>query len=730
MAFKIPESPNIIGGQTVLRQPTKLSGTSVTPDFSTDIKAPTEALANVATAYAQYVGEQNDILLTEVQNQYLRRMSAAVNDIKANNKLGMAADLYPKMKEASDKIAKDLTGVGKDDGRVRIANKEIQQQFYQWVAEQQPTYISNAATYGASEMAKYRDIVNDENDNILTQQIVDADSEITIQNAIQGLMRSAQRRYAGADPRHIASYAAAKVDSAVSARLLKDIPNDPIGVINALRTNKTVVDSLTSESKATLYGEAVKSYEGLAARYLAESIATNGTSGSEGLVDDGVMKHVYATDNKFELDEHKRSIEAKAKELANVYKKESEGIRANALSRTTNRFMTAKTYEEKQQALQQIANVDKQTAEVISNAWMEKEQFVKDLGEVGLAGGVEEIKRRVVENKTEYLLQVLDRKEAEYRSYLQQVEDPPAGSYQRLDGYQNLRAALKSGRVEDVEKFMIRSRMVSHDYVSGLTDADLELIDVNPEIYRRIMEHVDKRKDSLPKYIELSRRQATGEQIALDGALLEGMPAEYIDQLNSQALVMSNFYNRANEVKDVYGIDLKQMIQDEVPEYKNYTISSQNAFFRNVIQSLPKDGSMPGEMQLRALIRDAARTSVVPEEAKLYKVLLDHGYTTLQAKGIDPMLTPKAAREALDEASATSPYDLAFTTVSKANTYSKTSDRTYANDRKKAEEILDDYADELEPAQSNIVELYKDQLIDVVIAGEWSMLATIVMVQQ
>lgn len=743
MAYKIPDSPNIIGGQAVVREPAGLQGTTVTPDFHSDIKAPAEAFAKIAGAYAEHVDSQNRVLMTEVQNHYLKRMSDEVNEIKRTHKLRDAADLYPLMRQASDKIVADLTGAAKDDGQLRIANKQFKEQFVQWVAEQQPTYISNAATYGASEWQKYAQIQGEENDAALAKQILEADSEITIQNAIRGFMQNAQTMNPGSDPRRIAAYAAAKVDSAVSARLLKDIPNDPLGVIALLDSNKTVDESLSSESKKVLYDEAVKSFEGMASKFLAEAIATNGASGSEGLIAPEVMMRVYKTDNEFIIDSKRRAIEAEAKTMADANKKESMGVRANALSRATNAYYLATNDQEREAAAEQLAKIDPATSALVKRTKNQKEQLLVDMATIQKYGREDLLdKRRAAFAVPQLRTRIEERLQPAVDSMRAKRGESSDAVVTPNESY--LRSVSKSiGTKEWSQLSEERLLEINERLPEGYKLTDSELKEITGVSYKglttmmgmsaedvasydRVRKDFDTRKNAIPKYIELSRRQATGEQIALDASVLDGMPPDYIYQLNQQALVMSEFYRRSDEIRNAYGIDLRSKIQTLVPEFKNYSIPSQNAFIRNVIQAIPS-GQMPGDTQLESIIRSAANAAIVPEDSALRGVLLNHG--VLEQQNIDPMLSPREARDALDEAGATSAYDAAFTTVSKARTYKKTTDKSYEKSRGKAESILDDYANVLPPASSWIVENFKEDLIDIVMAGEWVLLSTIVNIQ-
>ena len=72
MAMKIPDAPNVIGTQPVLREIDSINPVSERPNFRVDVSAPVEAVKNVGNAYADYV-EYNTNICSRLWLPYLFR---------------------------------------------------------------------------------------------------------------------------------------------------------------------------------------------------------------------------------------------------------------------------------------------------------------------------------------------------------------------------------------------------------------------------------------------------------------------------------------------------------------------------------------------------------------------------------------------------------------------------------------------------------------------------------
>lgn len=733
MALKIPDSPNIIGGQTVLRQPSSLHGTTVTPDLRVDTSATQDFVAKVGQAVADYRDEKNKVLFTQVQNSYLQQMTNKMDDIFASHTGKDAQDLYPLLKDASTKIANDLMGVGKKDGQVRIANKDIQKQFMQWVAEQQPTYISKAATYGASEWSKYEEEVNSTNEDLLVAQIVNADSDATMQNAINGLMANSQKRF-GLDPRRAAIYAAAKVDSAVSMRIMRDIPTDPIGAMDKLMNNPIAVESLTSETKKTLHDEIIKSYEKLAAQKYAEYQETGGPAGANILISDANLKQLYQTDNDFEIEQHRTEIVSEGIKLAEAHKKETAGAYARQLRSMQSAILYAPSMEEKLLRIQELRQFDPDAADTIESALTDYTAMQNIAGQVRAMdaeyAGIERF-----EEETEKFERQMIQKEI-YKRLQWQAKDSGKAlelkiNTEKLPTKKELLAVNKSLpeeyrlSEEDLGKLTAQSK-VSATQQMLLTDQDAAMFMMYDSYMNQRVS-----QETLNKYIDLSKEIGLNNQFALDATALRGLPSDFQMQLFVQQEVQNKYINLSDKLKNTYGIDLDSKLSNAVTQYNNYSLASQNMMKRNIVSRveafMSKYGA-PSDTQLNSIIAGVVSDSVSPEDAKFQQALAETPRRTLDALNIDANISPAVAREALDEYKMLTPEQQMFRTQT-LKKYSSLSDKTSEKERKWAGTILDNYADKLTTAQKDIIEKYKDQLVPLVLAGEGNLIATIVQIQ-
>ena len=61
MAIKIPDAPNIIGTQPVMREVDSINPKFERPNFNIDVSQPVQAVKDTANAYASYVDYNTNI---------------------------------------------------------------------------------------------------------------------------------------------------------------------------------------------------------------------------------------------------------------------------------------------------------------------------------------------------------------------------------------------------------------------------------------------------------------------------------------------------------------------------------------------------------------------------------------------------------------------------------------------------------------------------------------------
>jgi hypothetical protein len=268
------------------------------------------------------------------------------------------------------------------------------------------------------------------------------------------------------------------------------------------------------------------------------------------------------------------------------------------------------------------------------------------------------------------------------------------------------------------------------EYADRQVGARMLLTPLDEETLRAVDRTVQNRKDSFDRLMDLSSRISQGDQTALDAANYEGLPHDYISQLLDMGQVENELINLSDELKNTYGVDLDSIISKTNAEYKNYSLASQNALKRNVviqIRNSMKYG-VPDSTQLEGIVMRASLASATPVDSAIRQVLLDNEVKVLDALDINPALMPAEAREALDKFKMRSVGDISYTTLSKASTFKKTSDKTVVKEEEKARKILEELADHdsLTTAQKSIIENYEDILVPIVMAGNWAQLATII----
>lgn len=394
MAFKIPESPNIIGGQAVLRQPSNIQGTTVTPDFSVDTRAAQEALGAVSEAAAAYAAEKTSLYLGDFKVKYTQFMTNERDKTFDKYTGENAHDLYENyLRKASDKFIEKTFTPSVDNADKVISNKHLQKQFKQWVDSQQSTYIAQAASHEARELEAWRKSVWDSQDYQAASLIMSAKTDIEIANGIKAFYTTAQDMLPGLDPNYVSQVAAKKADDAVAGWVEQQLIADPVGAFDAMMDKAVISDALTGSTKRDLIEQIQKSYIDKASKEYSYYHYSGGAQGTEPKRED-IIK-VFMTSNEAEIEDIIDNIKRTGRKSSEARAKETAGLITASRTAAANKFRLATSDEERMEAIENLYEVDPQSAIDIQNSYEE------DLYNQAMIVKYSELKDRLPEDVTQ-----------------------------------------------------------------------------------------------------------------------------------------------------------------------------------------------------------------------------------------------------------------------------------------------------------------------------------------
>lgn len=667
MAFKIPESPNIVGGQAVLRQPSGIQGTTVTPDFSVDTRAAQGALASVAEAAALFQEEKNAAFMGDLQVEYHSHMAKVKQQVFDNNKGKKAQDLYKNyIKKASDKFYADAIGAPKNDGKVRIANKGLQKRFKNWVDGQQSTYIAQAASYEAQQLEAWRKSVWDAQDSQAATLISSANSDIELQNGIDAIYANTHDMLRGMDERYISQVAATKIDDAMSGFVTQHIVDTPEFAYALMTNNEIVSDALTTTSKRSLLESIRESYEEKAINDYSNYLYSNGKEGS--LPDKAVLASIFGITEQEELNSKIDGIRGKARKRSDARAQEVAGVNTAIVTAATNKFRLARSDEERDAALKELSQVQPKAAEAMQNA------YETSLYNESLTTMFEGFNKRanIPSGVTPEQIQAVGEFFGLNEKQVQVMQDYADMSNERFnhaEEYTDLMAGISNGTV------------VGYDPVTmGTLPPDMQMALINSLATQG-------------EYRELSRQLKEVHGVDLDSKLKD-IDANY-SKLDPSA---------ANA--------LKRNIIEEINKWKN------------------KNKDIPQGDTLNSIILKAQQTALSTEASALQGALQEEYTTLFDALDIDPVEYPEEARKALEKRNLLPLSDIAASTLGRIDTkksyYGKVSDKTYEKIQGKAKKVLESFSDKLSLKQKMWVEQNEDRLLPFILGGDYKTVVALV----
>ena len=368
MAVKIPDAPNIIGSEPVLRSPEQVNGATATPYFKVDNTPALEATNAIGTLLANVNQQRVDTYMTQASLWWTEMMNKKMREVQDKYKGASAMDLYVReIKPYAKQLNDQLFGAPKDDGLVRISNPQLQTAFKKWSDNQMRNYNAQIGHYEGQELARYNESTFDAREQQISEGLMYATTPEEIVGYSQSMLDLNRIRYRGYNPDRIAQLAAAKTDAAVTANVKARITND-VETGYSYFMDPQVQAALSNKSKAELrlaLREAlVKQGEARGGEGLASGDETKVNHYSS----DMMIRNIYGIDDPEEIRAVQMEIRGKAQDRADGLLEKAAGTQAQIANGLGVELANAQTEEEFNTVLEKINEFDPTWAEALDAA--------------------------------------------------------------------------------------------------------------------------------------------------------------------------------------------------------------------------------------------------------------------------------------------------------------------------------------------------------------------------
>lgn len=727
MAIKIPDAPEIIGSEPVLRQGANLRGVSNIPNFQIDTSAQRQMLKDIGEAWALYEEDQNATYLTAWKSDFVQFASATATDIENRNKGRQATDLYDrKFKGAIDKWVEDRLGPDKGDGNLRIANDGLKQRALNWVDSQKVSWINHFADYEANERKKYRTTVFDANDQANANLVQNARTDEEIGNAIDGMFRTAKLQYQGMDDRYIANVAGKKADEAVAAYVRSIIPTDPWGA--SLRVQNTdgkwanASGALTSATRTKLMSEIQDSYIKNGANNYA--LTDDDTARLE-VLDRSLISQVWETDDPLVISRVQDQIRAEGQKIRAAREKETEGLQAREVSNLVSQFNNAQTTDDLWTVMQTA--VESGHPEVAQSF---QDMYVDKLDMLQTVDDAMKVDPAIEEKYQQYYKEEAEKEEAAIAEEKERIRlkrlIQPADTGTSVDALFTPRGLRKEDaltkeeirtldniggandkRIREAAARRATERVLGSPAYASTQGSDVEADkalmakqDADRAAFEKYHNMLEARKASMLVFSELYSEGADGRLVNVTDQRFASLPADLREELLLQRQTSADYQKLVDSVPEV------DTILSELPDYKKMSQASQGVLKRFVIENIKRASTGPGSTgiprgeALKQLVLSAAGNAVVPEEKKLRNAIVRNSQYD---NGWDVNFSEAESA-------------LVYSALGKSRTVKN---NTYALQRKQAEAIIDDFAKSLDRNPRKVVEDMRDDMIQWIIDGNY-----------
>lgn len=706
MAMKIPDSPNVIGTQPVLRQVDSVNPNFERPNFKLDVSQPAQAIKDVGKAYADYVDYNTDIWMNAACTQWTHDMITEEQTLKDTHEGFSANDLYAKLEKKATALLDDMTGAPKDDKRIRIANPELQKRFRDWASKQMPAYQTRMMNYTASELdkANRKDLeqgIKDTNDFILGSSMEGAKEQFDV--AWSNYQRAARLSAPGVPESYQRAEAARMMDEAVYAKLKVLNDNNIVEGLNWYYNVPVVRDALSSKSEAAFFADIEKNYVDQGGADIADDLATGGSGARPGGFLDINVLHAAFPKKSWETNEQYNTrigsvytkVYDKGREINDARVKAQQGMKEQQLASVQGKIITTNINDPMDVAAtyREIANVDPNSADEYLRSVQKSlasQKTMDDFNTMFPNGDPREdmVSENFDESGTEAEYEELER------------------TFKTSKGYYNM-AGTKIGPFDTrvpaqktIDEEFLKTFGTKKEYVQRRKDAFLYSSDASPLTPKEIedlaagkelertnpitkdtnfrpnenpalsteqitmLNQYDRIRDETaawinsPVYAEYVAKASTGQYHGEDVPELRGLPLELRKNLGSITQTVDQ-YNEVVRLNPHLGTDVENRIS---ANYKNKSTMAKYVYANNVKNEIVKafeDRRAHGysypvkdSVEYNTILSEAVKNAESPSKALTERYINAEAANYLQTQKINPYLNPGAAREALDDVDA------------------------------------------------------------------------------
>lgn len=696
MAFKIPDSPNIIGGTPVLREVKGIQGAQVV-DMSMNTEPLQDFVANAGEAYSKYLEDRERTEDQARYNGWVEHMTNFRVRLYEDNPKGRAKDLYAKIKEESDNYISNTTKNLPTSATDRMKD---------WVASQMPGYMSSAANYEAEQQAIYRKEVIETSISRNAQVIATSDSPIEIEIArgnISSLVRDSLR---GSPEDLIASTIAVQQDQASVAMISNKMLSDPKGaadLLNGMSLKEDVLDYMSStsiaECRKALIDSARTQLINEQAAYLYSGTGTASPNNEE------MARSILGPSaTQEQIKWFMADVASEGNKKAEAMKQEMIGVQNQMKTALTKQLVDANTPQERQQAVQNAVLNGQITAEDGQGVLMSlsNEAYYKGL-ESDLQSTIEEIAR--VAGETD-VLSIVDSYETYYQGsgdYVVRSDSPDiidmSDKHKRIE-----ELSRQSDAASNPELKRLLQEAVAVKAGEGLEEKSMTIPETQMQKLRQYKAEQAKRFAGKEYVPELINKLSTGEIQGFDIKEFGQVGYGYHEMLLNISRVEGEYRDTKAKLKKA-GLNIDNIAGDIDATFSKLDPSASAAVKRSFISqvnawSKNNHGEVPTE-ETAARFMLNARANALSKEASAVQKAVDKYYD--EEDVIDQRIS-----ESLSKNMKFKEYVV--------------SDRAYEKSVKRAEQLLDNVADDLSRSHKIWVETNKETLIPLVLSGRWDLI--------
>ena len=700
MALKIPDAPNIIGTQPVLRQPDSINPNFERPDFKVDVSDTTKAVKSVGNAYADYVDYTTNIWMGAACNQFTHDLLSEEQKLKDTHKGLAANDLYAQLEKKATVLLDDITGDPKDDGRVRIANPELRKRFRDWANKQMPAYQSRMMNYSASELeaankAEIKRGIEDNNTFVLGSSYETAGKEL--EAAWTNYQRAAQLSAPGMPKEYQDAEAARMMDEAIYAKMKMLNQSNVLEALTWYNNVPEIQQGMSSASKAKFYADVKENYKDQAASRVAELMASGQSLDESGHLARSTLDAAFPGTS----DEYKQGVVAdimkKAKEINDAHQqamKEVQGIRYESAAKEG----VATDNSNPDQVMRHATNLNSVDPR-LAKQYIDRVQHSKYVA--NLRAKYDAVHAGNILDS----VNLTPQEEADYRDEYLALTNPEVSEDEYIAQRVSERLA-NSSQNAGLADILEATDMTLDRSTFTLTADDVRNIRAVREIDDEYTAYVNQQKEWLdsPIYKEFFMKATSGEWNGEYDPRLDNMPEGLYQNLEQ---VVAN-KARVKEAKR-YNPRLDSQIKEAVDKWGKKSWAFQGKLETQVAQDLDairqRTGAYPEDTS--EVVRAAVYKVQSPTKVVFEKNLSESQKDWLAQKKINPYLNPGEAYEALEDEDLLTSSDRVRTWLAD-------------NSTKSVEKLVDKFIDTLPANKRTLAKDMKDSIIYTVErTGDW-----------